>query len=89
MGGMFLILNGGVFGLMLLILIINLLQLVIFGVYVMKECLVVENGQIVICLINYFVLLYDYCIIDGCEVVLLFVVMKDVLEDLVCLLFDL
>lgn len=87
-GGIFFIFNGGIFGLMLFIFIINLLQLVILGVYVIKDCVVVENGQIVICLMNYLVMFYDYCIIDGCEVVLGLVVMKEVLEDLVCLLFD-
>lgn len=87
-GGIFIIFNGGVFGFLLLILIVNLLQIVIFGMYKIQECLMVVNGQVVILLMMYLVLFYDYCLIDGKEVVSFLVVIKDLLEDLVCLLLD-
>lgn len=49
----------------------------------------VVNGEIVICLMMYLVLFYDYWIVDGKGVVIFFVCVKEVFEDLCCLLMDL
>lgn len=48
----------------------------------------VVDGKIEILLMMYLVLFYDYCLIDGCELVGFLVIVKELLEDLVCLLFD-
>lgn len=40
------------------------------------------------CLMMYIVLFYDYCIVDGKEVVSFFVVVKDMFEDLKLLLLE-
>lgn len=87
-GGNFIIINGGVFGFLMFMLIINLLQSVILGMYVIKDCLMVVNGQVEILLMMYLVLFYDYCLIDGCEFVGFLVMIKELLEDLMCLLLD-
>lgn len=87
-GGIFIILNGGIFGLMFLMLIINLLQSGVFGMYNIVECFVVVNGEVVICLVMYLVFFYDYCIVDGCEVVIFLCCIKEVIEDLLCMLFE-
>lgn len=87
-GGIFFIINGGIFGFMMSIFIINVLQSVILGMYNIIECLIVQNGQVVIVLMMYFVVFYDYCLIDGKEVVQFLVMIKNLLEDLVCMLLD-
>ena len=87
-GGTFSISNGGVFGSMLSTPIINPPQSAILGVHATKDRAVVENGQVVVRPINYLAMSYDHRIIDGREAVLGLVAMKEALEDLARLLFD-
>ncbi len=87
-GGTFSISNGGVFGSMLSTPIINPPQSAILGIHATKDRPVVENGQIVIRPINYLAMSYDHRIIDGREVVLGLVTMKEALEDPARLLLD-
>ena len=87
-GGTFTISNGGVFGSLFSTPIINPPQSAILGIHATKQRPVVENGEIVIRPMNYFVLSYDHRIIDGREAVLALVAMKDALEDPARLLLD-
>ncbi len=87
-GGTFSISNGGVFGSMLSTPIINPPQSAILGVHATKDRAVVENGVVVVRPINYLAMSYDHRIIDGREAVLGLVAMKESLEDLARLLFD-
>ncbi|HEX3633143.1 MAG TPA: 2-oxoglutarate dehydrogenase complex dihydrolipoyllysine-residue succinyltransferase [Casimicrobiaceae bacterium] len=88
-GGTYTISNGGVFGSMLSTPIINPPQSAILGVHATRERPVVENGQIVICPINYLAQSYDHRIIDGREAVLSLVAIKEALEDPARMLLDL
>ena len=80
-GGTFSISNGGVFGSMLSMPIINPPQSAILGIHATKDRAVVENGQVVVRPINYLAMSYDHRIIDGREAVLGLVMMKEALED--------
>lgn len=68
-GGIFIIINFGMFKMLFGILIINQLQVVIFGVGVIEKKLVVveifEGDVIVICYKMYLLFFYDYCVVDG------------------------
>lgn len=46
LGGIFIIINGGIFGFLLSMFILNELQLVIFGMYGIKNCLMVIDGEV-------------------------------------------
>lgn len=48
----------------------------------------VVNGKVEILLMMYLVFFYDYCIIDGKELVGFLVIVKEMLEDLICLFLD-
>ena len=87
-GGTFSISNGGTFGSMMSTPIINPPQSAILGVHATKDRAMVENGQVVVCPMNYFAMSYDHRIIDGREAVLGLVAMKEALEDPARLLFD-
>lgn len=80
-GGTFSITNGGVFGSVLSVPIINPPQSAILGIHATKERPVAENGQVVIRPINYLALSYDHRIIDGREAVLFLVAVKEALEN--------
>lgn len=83
------IINGGIFGLFMLILILNSFQVGILGMYKIQLCFVVIDVECFEnCLMMYFVLLYDYRIVDGKEVVGFFVIIKNLLEDLEQLLLE-
>ena len=88
-GGTYTISNGGVFGSMLSMPIINPPQSAILGVHATRERPVVENGQIVIRPVNYLAQSYDHRIIDGREAVLSLVAIKEALEDPARMLLDL
>lgn len=80
-GGIFIISNGGVFGLFFGIFIINFFQFVILGMYGIFDRLVVVGGKVEVWFMMYVVLIYDYWLIDGREVVIFFCKIKVVVED--------
>ncbi|MES2141929.1 MAG: 2-oxoglutarate dehydrogenase complex dihydrolipoyllysine-residue succinyltransferase [Pseudomonadota bacterium] len=87
-GGTFTITNGGVFGSLLNMPIINPPQSAILGMNTIQERPVVENGEIVIRPMMYVALSYDHRIIDGKESVGFLKTVKEYLEDPARLLID-
>ena len=88
-GGTFTISNGGVFGSLMSMPILNPPQSAILGMHKIEERPVVENGEIVIRPMMYLALSYDHRIIDGREAVTFLVRVKECLEDPSRLLLDL
>ena len=80
-GGTFSITNGGVFGSMMSMPILNFPQVGILGMHAIKERPVVVDGQIVIRPMMYLALTYDHRIVDGREAVSFLVRVKECLED--------
>jgi 2-oxoglutarate dehydrogenase E2 component (dihydrolipoamide succinyltransferase) len=80
-GGTFTITNGGVFGSLMSMPILNSPQCAILGMHKIQERAVVENGQIVIRPMMYLALSYDHRLIDGKESVTFLVSIKEMLED--------
>lgn len=80
-GGTFTITNGGVFGSLLSMPILNPPQAAILGMHKIEERPVVENGQIVIRPMMYVALSYDHRLIDGKDSVQFLVSIKEFLED--------
>ncbi len=87
-GGTFTITNGGVFGSLLNMPIINPPQSAILGMNTIQERPVVENGEIVIRPMMYVALSYDHRIIDGKESVGFLKTVKEFLEDPARLLIE-
>ena len=80
-GGTFTITNGGVFGSLLSMPIINPPQTGILGMHKIEDRPVVEKGQIVIRPMMYLALSYDHRLIDGKDSVQFLVSVKELLED--------
>lgn len=80
-GGTFTITNGGVFGSLLSMPIINPPQTAILGMHKIEERPVVVNGEIVIRPMMYLALSYDHRLIDGKDSVQFLVSVKEILED--------
>ncbi len=80
-GASFTITNGGIFGSMMSMPILNYPQAAILGMHAIKERPVVENGEVVIRPMMYIALTYDHRIVDGREAVSFLVKVKDCLED--------
>jgi 2-oxoglutarate dehydrogenase E2 component (dihydrolipoamide succinyltransferase) len=87
-GGTFTITNGGVFGSLMSMPILNSPQCAILGMHKIQERPVVENGQIVIRPMMYLALSYDHRLIDGKESVTFLVSIKEMLEDPTRLLLE-
>lgn len=87
-GGTFTITNGGVFGSLMSMPILNAPQCAILGMHKIQERPVVENGQIVIRPMMYLALSYDHRLIDGKESVSFLVTIKELLEDPTRLLLE-
>ncbi|MDQ8039909.1 MAG: 2-oxo acid dehydrogenase subunit E2, partial [Rickettsiella sp.] len=87
-GGTFTITNGGVFGSLLNMPIINPPQSAILGMNTIQERPVVENSQIVIRPMMYVALSYDHRLIDGKESVGFLKTVKEFLEDPARLLIE-
>jgi 2-oxoglutarate dehydrogenase E2 component (dihydrolipoamide succinyltransferase) len=81
MGATFSITNGGVFGSLMSMPILNYPQVGILGMHAIKERPVVVNGEIVIRPMMYLALTYDHRIVDGREAVSFLVRVKDILEE--------
>ncbi|MGE0699374.1 MAG: 2-oxoglutarate dehydrogenase complex dihydrolipoyllysine-residue succinyltransferase [Hyphomicrobiaceae bacterium] len=80
-GGTFTISNGGVYGSMMSMPILNVPQSGILGMHRIEDRAVVRNGQIVIRPMMYLALSYDHRIVDGKEAVSFLVRVKECLED--------
>jgi len=80
-GATFSITNGGTFGSLMSMPILNYPQVGILGMHAIKERPVVVDGQIVIRPMMYIALTYDHRIVDGREAVSFLVRVKDCLED--------
>ncbi len=87
-GGTFTISNGGVFGSLLSMPILNPPQSGILGMHKIQKRPMVVGDEIKICNMMYLALSYDHRIIDGREAVTFLVRMKDCLEDPQRLLID-
>lgn len=87
-GGTFTITNGGVFGSMLSTPIINPPQSAILGMHNIVERPIAVNGKVEIHPIMYVALSYDHRIIDGRESVGFLVMVKEMLENPIKMLFN-
>jgi len=80
-GGTFTITNGGTFGSMMSMPILNYPQVGILGMHNIVERPVVVNGEIVIRPMMYLAMTYDHRIVDGKEAVSFLYQIKELLED--------
>ncbi len=80
-GGTFTISNGGVYGSLMSMPILNVPQSGILGMHRIEERPVARNGQVVIRPMMYLALSYDHRIVDGKEAVTFLVRVKECLED--------
>jgi 2-oxoglutarate dehydrogenase E2 component (dihydrolipoamide succinyltransferase) len=80
-GATFSITNGGTFGSLMSMPILNYPQVGILGMHAIKDRPVVVDGQIVIRPMMYLALTYDHRIVDGKEAVSFLVTVKNMLED--------
>jgi len=87
-GGTFTISNGGVFGSLLSMPILNPPQSGILGMHKIQKRPMVVGDEIKICNMMYLAMSYDHRIIDGREAVTFLVRMKECLEDPQRLLID-
>ena len=87
-GGNFTITNGGVFGSLMSIPILNLPQSAILGMHKIQDRPMAVNGKVEILPMMYLALSYDHRIIDGKESVGFLVTVKEMLEDPTRLLLD-
>ncbi|WP_295693490.1 2-oxoglutarate dehydrogenase complex dihydrolipoyllysine-residue succinyltransferase [uncultured Maricaulis sp.] len=88
-GATFTISNGGVYGSLMSMPILNAPQSGILGMHKIQERPMAENGQVVIKPMMYLALSYDHRIVDGKEAVTYLVRVKENLEDPQRMLFDL
>ena len=88
-GATFTISNGGVYGSLMSMPILNAPQSGILGMHKIQERPMAENGQVVIRPMMYLALSYDHRIVDGKEAVTFLVRVKENLEDPQRMLFDL
>ncbi|HNW54209.1 MAG TPA: 2-oxoglutarate dehydrogenase complex dihydrolipoyllysine-residue succinyltransferase, partial [Bacteroidales bacterium] len=87
-GGTFTITNGGFFGSMMSTPILNPPQSAILGMHNIIERPIAVNGQVVVAPMMYIALSYDHRVIDGRESVSFLVMVKDLLENPVKMLFE-
>lgn len=87
-GGTFTITNGGVFGSMMSTPILNPPQSAILGMHNIIERPIAVNGQVVVAPMMYIALSYDHRVIDGKESVSFLVMVKNLLENPVGMLFE-
>ena len=87
-GGTFTISNGGVYGSLMSMPILNPPQSGILGMHTIQKRPIVNDDKIEIASMMYLALSYDHRIVDGREAVTFLVRMKEVLEDPQRLLID-
>lgn len=88
-GGTFTISNGGVFGSLMSMPILNPPQTAILGMHKIQERPMAVNGQVEILPMMYLALSYDHRMIDGKTAVQFLVTIKNFIEDPARLLLDL
>ena len=87
-GGTFTISNGGVYGSLLSMPILNPPQSAILGMHKIQDRAMVINGEVVARPMMYLALSYDHRIIDGREAVTFLVRVKECIEEPERLLFE-
>ena len=87
-GGTFTITNGGVFGSLVSMPIINYPQVGILGLHKTQDRPVAINGQVEIRPMMYIALSYDHRIVDGQQAVLFLVRVKELIEDPAAMLIE-
>jgi len=87
-GGTFTITNGGTFGSMLSMPILNSPQVGILGLHKIEERPIALNGEVVIRPMMYVALSYDHRIVDGSDSVRFLVRVKELIEDPETLLLE-
>ena len=87
-GGTFTISNGGVYGSLMSMPILNPPQSGILGMHTIQKRPIALDGKVEIGSMMYLALSYDHRIVDGREAVTFLVRMKEVLEDPQRLLID-
>jgi 2-oxoglutarate dehydrogenase E2 component (dihydrolipoamide succinyltransferase) len=87
-GGTFTISNGGVYGSLLSMPILNPPQSAILGMHKIQDRAVVVDGEVVARPMMYLALSYDHRIIDGREAVTFLVRVKECIEEPERLLFE-
>ena len=87
-GGTFTISNGGVYGSLMSMPILNPPQSGILGMHKIQKRPIVEDNEITVASMMYLAMSYDHRIVDGREAVTFLVRMKEVLEDPQRLLID-
>ncbi len=87
-GGTFTITNGGIFGSLLSMPIVNPPQSAILGMHKIEQRPIAENDQVVIRPMMYLALSYDHRIIDGKEAVQFLLTVKEQLESPARILLD-
>src|SRR5688572_2980549 len=87
-GGTFTITNGGVFGSMLSVPLVNPPQTAVLGLHAIQDRPVARDGQVVIRPMMYVALTYDHRLVDGGEAVTFLRRVKDVVEEPARLLLE-
>jgi 2-oxoglutarate dehydrogenase E2 component (dihydrolipoamide succinyltransferase) len=87
-GGTFTISNGGIFGSLMSMPILNPPQTAIMGMHKIQERPMAVDGEVVILPMMYLALSYDHRMIDGKEAVQFLVTIKELLEDPARLILD-
>jgi len=87
-GGTFTITNGGVFGSLLSVPLVNPPQTAVLGLHAIQDRPVARDGQVVIRPMMYVALTYDHRLVDGSEAVTFLRRIKEVVEEPARLLLE-
>jgi 2-oxoglutarate dehydrogenase E2 component (dihydrolipoamide succinyltransferase) len=87
-GGTFTITNGGVFGSLLSVPLVNPPQTAVLGLHAIQDRPVARDGQVVIRPMMYVALTYDHRLVDGAEAVTFLRRVKDTVEEPARLLLE-
>jgi 2-oxoglutarate dehydrogenase E2 component (dihydrolipoamide succinyltransferase) len=87
-GGTFTITNGGVFGSLLSVPLVNPPQTAVLGLHAIQDRPVARDGQVVIRPMMYLALTYDHRLVDGAEAVTFLRRIKEVVEEPARLLLE-
>jgi 2-oxoglutarate dehydrogenase E2 component (dihydrolipoamide succinyltransferase) len=87
-GGTFTITNGGVFGSLLSVPLVNPPQTAVLGLHAIQDRPIARDGQVVIRPMMYVALTYDHRLVDGAEAVTFLRRVKEVVEEPARLLLE-
>jgi 2-oxoglutarate dehydrogenase E2 component (dihydrolipoamide succinyltransferase) len=87
-GGTFTITNGGVFGSLLSVPLVNPPQTAVLGLHAIQDRPIARDGQVVIRPMMYVALTYDHRLVDGAEAVTFLRRIKEVVEEPARLLLE-